>query len=353
MGLWFKGVRSSKWVYASHDFGGRNRHWDIVNLFIHIFTKLSQVDVTRVLITGASGFIGSHLTKKLADDRNEVVVLYRDAVPSLWLEEALENCVKVRGDIRNLELLKRVVNEYEIEHVYHLAGETIVGRAYRDPINTFETNLTGTLNMLEVCRQLDVKQVLVQSTDKVYGAREEAREEDRLVPLEPYNTSKICQDYLARCYVETYGMKVAIPRCCNVYGYDRASRIVPNIIRSCLREDPPVLYAGEEETTRQYIYVGDTCNALTFIMKKNWIGPINVGTNDVLTQAQVVRRICQHFGIHERLVERQKTFKQISKQSMNWSRFRTLGWGPQFTFDEGIKLTIEAFKRYRGDWDRR
>lgn len=307
----------------------------------------------RVFVTGASGFIGSHLSKKLADDGNEVIALVRDMVPSLWLDTALNECVKVRGDIREFGFLRRVINEYGIEHVYHLAGETIVGRAYRDPINTFETNLIGSLNVLEVCRLLDVKQVLVQSTDKVYGARENAREEDFLIPMEPYNTSKICQDYLARCYIETYGMKVAIPRCCNVYGYDKASRIVPNTIRSCLRGNPPVLYAGEEEMTRQYIYINDVCNALVSVMKKSWIGPINIGTNDVLTQAQVVRRICGHFGIHEQLIKRQKPLKQIFKQSMDWSKAKALGWEPRFTFDEGIRLTTEAFKRYREDWDLR
>lgn len=318
-----------------------------------ILLKQTEIDIMRVFITGASGLIGSHLAKMLADEGNEVVVLYRDLVPSMWLEEALEKCIEIRGDVRNIDLLKRVINEYEIEHVYHLAGETIVGRAYRDPLNTFETNLMGCLNVLEACRQLNVKRILVQSTDKVYGDKVDASEEDCLVPIEPYNTSKVCQDYIARSYIETYGLKIVISRCCNVYGYDRASRIIPNTIRTCLRGESPVLYAGEEETTRQYIHINDVCNALVFLMGKNWVGPINVGTDDVLTQAQVVRRICRHFGIQERLVNREKPFKQILKQSLNWSKIKAFGWRPQLTFDEGIRITTEAFKRYRADWDKR
>lgn len=322
------------------------------NLFMFILLKLTEIGIMRVFITGASGLIGSHLAKKLSDRGNEVVVLYRDMVPSMWLAEAFEKCVIVNGDVRNINLVKRVMNQYEIEHVYHLAGETIVGRAYRDPVNTIETNLIGCLNVLEACRQLSVKQVLIQSTDKVYGERIDAREEDYLVPIEPYNTSKICQDYLARCYIESYGMKVAIPRSCNVYGYDKASRIIPNVIRSCLRGDPPILYTGEEETSRQYIHVDDACNAQAFLMDKKWVGPINVGTDDVLTQAQVVRLICKHFGIHERLFERQKPLKQILKQSMDWSKIKNLGWKPELTFEEGVRNTIEAFERYREEWDK-
>lgn len=306
----------------------------------------------RILITGASGFIGSHLAKKFVDEGHLVVALYRDVLPSIWLEEALQKCVRVRGDVRDFDLLKRVINEYETEHVYHLAGETIVARAYRDPINTFETNLLGAVNVLETGRQLDVKGISIQSTDKVYGEKIDTREEDCLVPMEPYNTSKICQDYIARTYVEAYGMKISIPRCCNVYGYDVSSRIIPNTIRSCLRGKPPLLYVGEEETTRQYLHVNDACDALAFLMRKNWVGPINVATDDVLTQAQVVRSICKHFGIRERPVKRQRPLKQILKQSMNWSKIKAVGWAPRLTFDEGVRITIEAFKRYRNDWDR-
>ena len=305
----------------------------------------------RILVTGATGLIGSHLAKKLTDEGNEVVVFYRDIVPSIWYDEALEKCVNVQGDVRNLGLLKRVLNEYAIEHIYHLAGETIVGRAFRDPINTFETNIIGTLNVLEASRQFDVKQILVQNTDKVYGERINAREDDCLVPMEPYNTSKICQDYLARSYIETYGMRITLPRSCNVYGYDMSSRIIPNTIRSCLRGNPPVLFTGEEETVRQYIHVSDVCNAAVFLMGKGWVGPINVATDDVLTQAQVIKCICKYFGMREQPVRRQGSFKQILKQSMDWSKIKALGWKPQITFEDGIKITIEAFKRYRKDWD--
>ncbi len=317
-----------------------------------ILFKITENGDMRILITGASGLIGSHLAKKLSADGNLVVVLYRDMVPSIWLEEALEKCVKVRGDIRELNLLKRIINEYGVEHVYHLAGETIVSRAYRDPINTFETNLIGAVNSLESCRQLNVERVLIQSTDKVYGDRMYAHEEDSLVPLEPYNTSKICQDYLARSYMEAYGLKISVPRCCNVYGYDKASRIVPNTIKSALRGESPVLFAGEEKTARQYIHVDDACNALIFLMSKGWDGPINVGTDDVLTQAQVIKGICKHFKIRERLVERQRPLKQILQQSIDWSKIKKLGWRPKLRFDDGVGVTIKAFKRYREDWDK-
>jgi len=124
----------------------------------------------RIFITGATGFIGSHLCKFLKDRGEEVVSLIHDCIIwTPWLEESVKPTIKVHGDVRDFHFLKRVINQYEIDAVVHLAAQSIVKRAYKDPVNTFDINVVGTVNVLEACRQLDVEKVIVQSTDKVYG----------------------------------------------------------------------------------------------------------------------------------------------------------------------------------------
>jgi len=299
----------------------------------------------NVFVTGATGFIGSHLVDKLKKG-HYVVALVRDIVPSRWLAEALDGCVMVRGDVRNSSLLKRIINQYRVERVYHLSAQAIVSSALRNPIETFDVNVMGTLNILEACRQFHVDKVLVMSTDKVFGKQMNATEQSKLIPTEPYGTSKICQDYIARCWTETYGMNVIVPRSCNVYGLDSSNRIIPNTVRSCLRGEQPIVYEGEK-TLREYIYVTDLVEALVMLMESQKSGAFNVTTNELKTQEEVVLEILRHFPhLSPRYIKRGKPVKEIQSQSMICSDF---GWKPRHSFGEGAKLTIEKFKQYRVD----
>jgi len=168
----------------------------------------------RVFVTGATGFIGSHLCKRLTEDGHLAVALVRDHAPSRWVSEALRGCMIVLGDVRSLPLLRRVITQYAVDWVFHLASQAMVALAARNPVETFESNVMGTVNVLEACRQLDVSKVHIQSTDKVYGNTLNATEESPLKVTEPYGTSKIAADLIAQTYRETYGMKVVIPRSC-------------------------------------------------------------------------------------------------------------------------------------------
>jgi len=309
------------------------------------------MNMHKVLVTGASGFIGSHLCKKLASTGKIVIAQVRDVFPSpwgIWLKEALDKCIQVRGDITNFSFLKRVVSEYEVDSCFHLAAQAVVKVGLMNPSETFKVNVLGTAVLLEVCRQLDVPTVYIQSTDKAYGERMDAKEEDPLVSTGIYETSKAMQDLLSQSYMNTYGLNIIIGRSCNVYGFDAASRIVSNSIRSCLNGNPPIIYEGEK-TKRQYIYIEDEVSAIQLLTKTQKNGIWNIATDDILTQEQVVRKICSFFPLTPKLVKRDKPLKEIQKQSVNWDKLKALGWKPKFTFEEGIQETIKKFERYGFD----
>lgn len=295
-------------------------------------------------VTGGTGFIGSHLVKVLTDAGEDVIVLVRDIVPSKWLKEALQLAIKVRGDILNYKVLARAINEYGVKYVFHLAATASVKTAYRNPINTFETNVIGTVNVLEACRQIGAKKVLVLITDKIFGERIDAGKEARLWASEPYATSKACSDLVSECYRLTYRMNVIRARSCNVYGLDYSNRIVPNTVRTCLRGESPVIFKGEECTVRQYIHVQDLVEALMKLMNEQEYGPFNICTEPLLNQTDVVQEILKHFPeLKPRYVKRDGPM-EIKRQSMRLTDF---GWKPKYNFERGIGETIKRFKQYR------
>jgi len=300
-----------------------------------------------VLVTGASGFIGSHLCAALKKD-HVVVALVRDLLPLKWTTDALSGCILVRGDIRDLPLLKRVLSQYGVDWVFHLASQAIVRVATSNPFETFETNILGTVNVLEACRQLNVLKLLIQSTDKVYGNTLDATELSPLKAEDPYGASKIAMDVIAQSYMKTYGMSIVIPRSCNVFGLDYASRIIPNTVRSCLRGEPPVIYEGERDSARQYIYVDDEVETLIHLMKV-LDGVVNI-PGHFKTQEEVVQEVLKHFpDLWPQYVLRPFP-QEILRQSM---RTEKLGFFRVFvSFQEGIRLTIEQFKQYWEDWNR-
>jgi nucleoside-diphosphate-sugar epimerase len=303
----------------------------------------------KVLVTGGSGFIGSHLVKRLTSDGYEVVVLVRDVLPSPWsnwLNEALKGAVQARGDVLDFNVLRRAVSDYECEAIFHLAAQAVVRKAQADPSTTVQTNVLGTLNVLEAARQLDIPFTYVMSTDKVYFEGMDKKEEDALQAGEIYGTSKAMADLLAQSYAKTYGLKIAIGRACNCYGYDPSPRIIPNTIRSCLKGESPIIYRGEE-TLRQYIYVNDLVTAIIHLAENKLTGIYNIATNDILTQEQVVLKILENFPtIKPKYVQREKPVKEIQKQSMNWNKIKNTGWTPKYSFEAGIKETIQKFQKY-------
>ena len=199
-----------------------------------------------MLVTGATGLVGGWLVRRLLAAGTSVVCIVRDWVPQAELVQSgmLDRVCVVRGDVCDQELLERVLGEYEVETVLHLAAQAIVGIANANPISTFETNIAGTWRLLEACRRSPrVKQVVLASSDKAYGASPELpyTEETPLRGQHPYDVSKSCADLIAQSYHTTYGLPVAITRCGNFYGGGDLNwnRIVPGTIRAILRGEAP------------------------------------------------------------------------------------------------------------------
>ncbi len=221
-----------------------------------------------VFVTGATGLLGSHLTRELVERGAEVVCLVRDAVArSHFYKLGLDHQVTiVRGQLEDYPLLERVINEYECEAVFHLGAQTIVGTANRNPLATFEANVRGSYNLLEACRRnaAKVKRVVVASSDKAYGAQPTLPydEDAPLAGRFPYDCSKSCTDLITQSYHQAFGVPACVTRCGNLYGAGDLNwnRLVPGTIRSALRGERP-LVRSDGTFVRDYFYVEDAVAA--------------------------------------------------------------------------------------------
>jgi len=302
----------------------------------------------RVLVTGAGGFVGRHLCRALK--RHEVVGVTRDVNRALFPDPAGETsgpdvtwCI---GNLANPKFAERVVLDYEPEVVVHLAAKSIVLTAQEAAFETYSSNVIGTVNLLDACTKLREKpHFILMSTDKVVPYDNAKEDFPYAFQLGHYARSKMMQELLLREYPD---IPSAVLRSCNIYGGgDLSRRIIPNTVRAAIRGEPPVIYREHPPSHRQYIYVGDVVGAITLLIQKRATGLWHVGTPDVLTQEQVVLRILEHFpGVKPRYVPR-KHGVEVIQQSLNYERIqRELGWRPKVSFDRGIKLTIDWYKRW-------
>ncbi|MGI0483668.1 NAD-dependent epimerase/dehydratase family protein, partial [Geminocystis sp. CENA526] len=226
------------------------------------------------LITGATGLVGGWLVKYLIKAGADVVCLVRDWIPqSLLIQSGDLATVKiVRGNITDQLLIERILGEYEIDTVIHLAAQTIVGIANRNPLSTFESNIAGTWRLLEACRlSPKVKQIVVASSDKAYGDQLilPYNEDTPLQGKHPYDVSKSCADLITQTYAHTYNLPVVIARCGNFYGGGDLNwnRIIPGTIRSILKGENPIIRSNGQYI-RDYLYVEDGANAYMLLAQK-------------------------------------------------------------------------------------
>ena len=312
-----------------------------------------------VLVTGCTGLLGSWMTQELVERGAKVVGLVRDWIPQsrLFSEGLSQKITTVYGRVEELATLERTINEYEIDTVFHLAAQTIVGVANREPLATFETNIKGTWNLLEACRRVGgVTRIVVASSDKAYGDQE-ILPYDETTPLQgehPYDVSKSCADLLCRTYYNSYQLPVCVTRCGNFYGGGdlNFNRIVPDTIRSALREKP-VAIRSDGSYIRDYFYVKDGVLAYLHLAEQmdrtEVLGEAFNFSNELqITVIDLVRKILQLMGKNdlEPIILNQAQ-NEIKHQYLSAEKARLmLNWQPKYELDEALRETIDWYREF-------
>ena len=304
-------------------------------------------------ITGGTGLVGSWLVRRLVRAGADVVCLVRDWVPQSEIihTHVIDHVKVVRGDVCDQALLERILGEYEIDTVIHLAAQTIVGIANRNPVSTFETNIAGTWSLLEACRRSpSVKQIVVASSDKAYGDQETLPydEQTPLAGQHPYDVSKSCADLIAHTYGKTYELPVVITRCGNFYGGGDLNwnRIVPGTIRSILRGQSPVI-RSDGSFVRDYFYVEDGAAAYMLLAEQLAQRPdlrgqaFNFSNEIQVTVLELAQRILTSMHADVQLDVRNEASNEIRHQYLSAAKARSLlGWSPLFNLEVGLEKTI-------------
>lgn len=319
-----------------------------------------------VLVTGATGFIGSRLTQRLLDEGAEVIVPRRDEPAASYFRIAglEERCTVVPADLLDFDGLLRIVNEHRVKAVFHLAAQTIVGTANRSPLSTWETNIRGTYNLLEACRAAGVvgdpvERIVVASSDKAYGSHEQLpyREDFALQPQYPYDVSKAATDMIARTYALTYGLPTAVTRFANIYGGGdfNLSRIVPDTARALVKGERPVI-RSDGSPQRDYMHVEDAtgaylCVARSLDEERNRGRAWNAGAGEPVAVIDIVRRLIAVSGkdVEPDVRGEGTPHGEIDRQWLDSTAIREeLGWEPEWDLDRGL---AEAYAWYEQHLD--
>ena len=316
----------------------------------------------NVFVTGATGLLGSWLTEELVRLGATVTCLIRDWVPrSRFVGTGLlERTSVVRGELEDAPLLLRALNEYEVDTVFHLGAQTIVGTGVRSAVSTFEANVRGTWNVLEACRACArvVQRVVVASSDKAYGAHERLpyTEDTPLHGRSPYDVSKACADLIALSYFHSYRVPVAITRCGNLFGGGdlNFNRLVPGTIRSALLGEPPVV-RSDGSPVRDYFYVRDAVSAYLRLAERlpgaGLVGEaFNFGTETPLSVIDAVALILEVAGRPDLVpTVLDEATDEIPRQFMDCGKARRLlGWTSEFPFGKGLSETVDWYRRWLG-----
>lgn len=314
-----------------------------------------------VFVTGATGLVGSWTVKALVEQGAEVVCLVRDWVPQSEIVRSgtLDHVRVVRGELADQALLERTLGEYEVDTVIHLAAQTIVGVANRNPVATFETNIGGTWKLMEACRRSpSVKQIVVASSDKAYGDQEKLPYDEN-APMQgrhPYDVSKSCTDLIAQSYAHTYKLPVCVTRCGNFYGGGDLnwSRIVPGTLRSILRGERPVI-RSDGSFIRDYFYVKDGAASYLHLAQKMAENSeihgeaFNFSNELQITVLELTNTILDLMGASKTLPPMilNETKNEIKHQYLSAEKARRLlDWSPNWTLEQALTETIDWYRSY-------
>ena len=313
----------------------------------------------NVLVTGGDGFIVGWLAKTLIEKGARVLVLVRDVreVSALKVLDIEAQVTQVFGDLVDNEFLTRVLNEYSVDTVFHLAAQTLVQTAHRSPVSTFESNIKGTWQLMEACRQTKtIQRIVVASSDKAYGVQAKLpyTEESPLLGLYPYDASKACADILSRSYAASYNLPVVVTRNANTYGGGdlNFSRIIPDAICSIL-EGREFEIRSDGTPVRDYLYVKDAVSAYLCLaeqMEREEVRgqAFNFGTEapvSVVELFRLIAKLCKKPAVKPKILGTAKN--EIDRQYLSSKKaIKTLGWRAGYTLEEGLIETIEWYKDY-------
>ncbi|WP_178896583.1 GDP-mannose 4,6-dehydratase [Bacillus altitudinis] len=309
----------------------------------------------NVFVTGCTGLLGSYLVKELIDQGANVTGLVRDQVPrsNLYQGSQFEKMNVVQGALEDMQTIERALGEYEIDTVFHLAAQAIVGVANRHPVSTFEANILGTWNVLEACRRQPlIKRVIVASSDKAYGDQEQLPYDEDM-PLNgkhPYDVSKSCADLISHTYYNTYGLPVCITRCGNLYGGGdlNFNRIIPQTIQLVLEGKAPEI-RSDGTFIRDYFYIEDAVKAYLLLAEKmeekGLAGEAFNFSNEIqLTVLELVDKILKAMGSELKPRILNQGTHEIKHQYLSAEKARKLlDWKPDYSIDEGLEKTIEWY----------
>jgi CDP-glucose 4,6-dehydratase len=318
----------------------------------------------RVLVTGGHGFVGGHLTERLAGLGADcfVLAIERPRESYLSLSGTESGVTVILGDVADGAAVERVLKGHDIQAVFHLAAQAIVGTAGRSPLPTFEANVRGTYVLLEESRRAwesgrgALQAVVVASSDKAYGEQPDLpyTEAHPLNGLNPYDASKACTDILTRCYAQSYGLPAAVTRCANIYGPGdlNLSRMVPSVLRDLAHGRRPVI-RSDGTPVRDYLYVTDAVDGYlqlgVHVLAGEGVGEaVNFGTGDPVSVLQVTREMVEVSGRTDLQPDVQGTASgEISRQYLDATRAnRSLGWAARVSRREGLQASWEWYREY-------
>jgi len=305
----------------------------------------------NILITGVNGFIGSALAARLLSQGKRIVGLVRDRNYKSR-RDILDRISVAYGDLSDINAVRYAVTKYEVDTIFHLGAIAVLRMGIIDPVTCWETNIMGTVNVLEAARAAKhVRKVVVASSDKAYGTHTNLPyvEDMALLPSDPYGTSKACTDLIARSYADTYGMDISVVRSGNVFGPGdlNRSRLIPGSILKLLDGKPPVIYKLVGAYRREFMFIEDVIDAYIKIADFGLPGePYNIGGSGFQTIIKTIEMIIEEMGVNlvPEIVE--KEFVEIKEQYLDASKLMRLGWSCRYPIRDGIKEAVAWYREY-------